>query len=89
MLQDIDKAIHDARKSLDSVKKAPVNIKQLVAQITNDIKYAIDHGEWDLAVKLTSYCHEIAKAYSCLDWYPAYLAVRKARDTIELIRSQG
>lgn len=89
MLLEIEKDLNTAKKSWEGTKKVPVNIKQLVMQISGDIRWAMNQGDWDLAARLAAYCHEIAKAFNCLDWYPAYVSVRKVRDTIEILHNSG
>ena len=74
--------------------KAPVQVKSLVNQLTLDIQTQMDKGEWDFAVKLGSYRHEIGKIYSSLDpsvppWYEAFIEIRKTRDTIALLTNDN
>ena len=64
--------------------KAPVQVKALINQLTLDVQKQIDAGEWDFAVKVSYYRHEIAKLYNSTDWYEAFLEIRKARDWIAL-----
>lgn len=89
MLLEIENNLNQAKKSWETAKKVPVNVRQLVMQIAGDIRWAIDQGDWGLAVRLASYCHEIAKAFNCLDWYSGYISVRKMRDAIEILHISG
>lgn len=83
MLDSIRKA---TKTSQDAWKesKAPVQVKSLINQLTLDIQKQMDAGEWDFAVKVSYYRHEIAKLYNNQDWYEAFLEIRKARDWIAL-----
>jgi len=74
------------KKSQETWKecKAPVQVKSLINQLTLDIQKQMDAGEWDFAVKVSYYRHEIAKCYNSTDWYEAFLEIRKARDWIDL-----
>ena len=65
--------------------KVPIQIKSLVNQLTLDIQTMMDKGEWDFAVKLSYYRHEVAKTITSLIWYDPFVEIRKTRDLIALL----
>ena len=69
--------------------KAPIQVKSLINQFTLDIQTQMDKGEWDFAVKLGYYRHEIAKIYNDLSWYEPFIEIRKTRDLIDLLLTPG
>jgi hypothetical protein len=65
--------------------KAPIQVKSLINQLTLDTQVQMDKGEWDFAVKLGYYRHEIAKLYNSTDWYEPFIEIRKTRDSMDLL----
>jgi len=86
-MTNMDQIIQATRNASSrwNASKVPVQAKTLVNQLTSDIQSYINEGYWDFALKLSSYRHEIAKIYNCMDWYEPFLEVRKVRDLIALI----
>lgn len=84
MLNEIEIATKKCQEAWKA-HKASVQIKSLISQFTLDIQLLINAGDWDFALKLAHYRHEIAKTVNSLDWYDAYVEIRKTRDIISVL----
>jgi len=86
----IDKIKLETKKSLESMGKTdlPLQLKELLKSLTNEVEWAITDGDWGLAVKLSYYRHEFAKLHNNHDWYTVFLEIRKIRDTINLFSKE-
>lgn len=85
MTSEIKEETDKALKALD-LSKLSLRKKELIKQMTKEISQLTHQGEWDFAVRLANYRHEIAKLSKILDWYPPLLEIRKMRDRIKLLK---
>lgn len=85
MLREIKEKTIEAERRWGQ-RRAPIQVKSLIQHLTTEIQGCIDGGDWDFAVRLSSYRHEFAKIYSSLDWYEPFLEIRKVRDTITILK---
>lgn len=78
----------ETKRSLNMLSNAELSIqvKSLLKQMTAEINRYIEDGDWDFAVKLSSYRHEFAKTHNNHDWYLPFLEIRKMRDIISLTK---
>ena len=84
MLDEISAATEVATE-ITKKKKLPIQVKSLLAQLTNEVNFLIQKGDWDFAVRISYYRHEFAKTHNLYDWYQPFVEIRKTRDWIQTL----
>jgi len=81
----LDARLKEALANIETDDKLAISVKSLIKQIASEIRLAGQSGDWRVATKFASYCHEIAKIHGCHNWFDVFLETRKVRDRVQII----